>query len=522
MTIQSNMNKLSSDLKRLDNNGNYVVDDAQLMNYLQNPGMVPSYIVLAEVERRQGEQKQREMYKAMQEGAQPSVKDQAIASLGQRAPQVPAHLMSAAQPRQMSAQERAGTPGLPTLAAAGGYAPEFKEGGVVGYDQGGSVFDPDARPYTDRLLEEENSGFLNRLKQIRDFPLTRSIFGIDENNKQNALDAIDEANKEEMRLHSKPTDKQKSKIQQKKDLIEKIETQQEIDKAVAEQSEALLAEKDEDKNKTFEGATLDTGKFNTMPYDELMIENPVEYGKTLKEELRAELGDDDYKKLEKEQLGDLDKRIGGREGRKFGMAALFAGAKMMSSKDPFFAVGLGAGLEEGGKFLTQEQKEIDALKAQKLDIQTKLRMADRKEKEALNKFGAQSEQFARANNMKVSLEQQSNMLKQRELDIKEPYYKSQAGYLKTLSSQTGLAKEKLKYIETGMGGEGYLNMYNTLRSQDPSKLTDKQKRILEDLDKKYKMLEAEADAKFPSVGGNTQSTSALYGTYIPGTGFVKP
>ena len=519
MTIQSNMNKLSSDLKRLDNNGNYVVDDARLMNYLQNPGMVPSYIVLAEVERRQGEQKQREMYKAMQEGAQPSVKDQAIASLGQSAPQVPAHLMSAAQPRQMTAQERAGTPGLPTLATAGGYAPEFKEGGVVGYAVGdlvkrklfagrslGDIYADPEGMYADSYLQNLQEARLrkDRPPTSRDgTPYPSSLIG------EPTEEAVQAAGKERMEKKDfdipggyVPTE---SPTISEEELKEKIEAQQEKDKKAAE--DKLLSSKD----KTFEGAKLDTGKFNTMPYDELMIENPVEYGRTLKEELRAELGDDDYKKLEKEQLGDLEKRIGGREGRKLGMAALFAGAKMMSSKDPFFAQGLGAGLEEGGKFLTQEQKEIDALQAQKLDIQTKLRMADRKEKEVLNKFGAQSEQFARANNMKVALEQQSNMLKQREIEIKEPYYSGLGQAYRGMTAETSLADKKFKAL-TELVPSRDLVTFDKLRRkiQRGDKLEGKEKKVYEDIKASIEYAESVVDRAYPA--GKTTVSPSQYST----------
>jgi hypothetical protein len=505
--------RFSSQLRARSDSGDYVVNDAQLTNYLQNPGTIPSFMVLAEIERRQAEKVRKEQMQAQPQ--QPTVKDQAIMALGQQMPQG-----MAMPPEQvaMTPEQRAGS-GIAALNPP----VQMAEGGVVGYRAGdyvskklfggrslGDMYTDPEGMYRDSDLANLQESRLKKIQSLRDtkgaiFPSSLigepdSITGKEVVAKERLQALEDEG------LVTIPGGYVPEGSPFKTDeevLMDKIEAQEKADKKAAE--DKLLS----DKNKTFEGAKLSTGKFNTMPYDELMIENPEEYGRTLKEELRAELGEDDYKKLEKEQLGDLEKRIGGREGKKFGMAALFAGAKMMSSKDPFFAQGLGAGLEEGAKFLTQEQKEIEALKSQKLDIQTKLRIADRKEKEALNKFGAQSEQFARANNMKVSLEQQSNMLKQEELDIKRPYYESQSSYLKSLSAQTGLAKEKEKYISDRFpAGTVGLQALGTLREKKrDGSIGDKALKRLNELESQYKALEAEANAKFPSVGGNSSATS---------------
>ena len=499
--------RFSSQLRARSDTGDYVVNDAQLTNYLQNPGTIPSFMVLAEIERRQAENTRREQMRAQPQ--QPTVKDQAIAALGQPMPQGMA----------MPAEQAAMTPEQRASSGIAALNPpvEMAEGGVVGYAvgdlvkrklfSGRSLGDMYADPegmYADSYLENLQDARLRKQRPptSRDgTPYPSSLIG------EPTEEAVQAAGKERMEKKEfdvpggyVPTE---SNIKSEEQLKEEIEAQQKADKKAAE--DKLLSSKD----KTFEGAKLDTGKFNTMPYDELMIENPEEYGRTLKEELRAELGEDDYKKLEKEQLGDLDKRIGGREGKKWSIAAIIAGAKMLSSKDPFFSVGLGAGLEAGAGFLTQEQREIEQLKSQKLDIQTKLRIADRKEKEALNKFGAQSAQFARANNMKVALEQQSNMLKQEELDIKRPYYESQSGYLKSLSAQTGLADKKAEYIAKRMQGDyGGYQMYNQLRTADPNKLSDRQKKVLDKLERQYQRLKKEADEIYPNVGGSSGSSYA--------------
>jgi len=506
--------RFSSQLRARNASGDYVVNNAQLTNYLQNPGTIPSFMVLAEIERRQAENIRREQAQAQPQ--QPTVKDQAIMALGQQVPQG-----MAMPPEQvaMAPEQRAGS-GIAALNPP----VEMAEGGIVGYSVGdlvkrklfagrslGDMYADPEGMYADSYLQNLQEARLrkDRPPTSRDgTPYPSSLIG------EPTEEAVLAAGKE--RMEKKDFDipggyvPKESNLKSEEQIKEEIEAQQEKDKKAAQ--DKLLSDKD----KTFEGARLDTGKFNTMPYDELMIENPVEYGRTLKEELKAELGEDDFKKLEKEQLGDLEKRIAGREGKKLGMAALFAGAKMMSSKDPFFAQGLGAGLEEGAKFLTQEQKEIEQLKAQRLDTQTKLRIADRQEKAALNKFGAQSEQFARANNMKVSLEQQSNMLKQREIDIKEPYYSGLGQAYKGMSAETSLADKKFKAL-TEIVPARDLVAYNRLKQKIArgEKLEGKEKKVYEDTKATIEYAESLIERAYPAGKTTVSPSQTMRGSGLP-------
>jgi len=516
MMIKDDVAGLAKKLKAIGNNNEYLVSDAQLAMYLERPGEYPSYLVLTEIDRRQGEKVKREQAQAQPQ--QPSIKDQAIAALGQQMPQ---GMAMPAQQVAMTPEQRASS-GIAQL--AGGGIVGLKDGGIVGYAVGdlvkrklfsgrslGDIFADPEGMYADSYLENLQEARLrkDRPPTSRDgTPYPSSLIG------EPTEESVLAAGKERMEKKDfdipggyVPTE---SPTISEEELKEKIEAKQEQDKKAAE--DKLLSSKD----KTFEGAKLDTGKFNTMPYDELMIENPEEYGRTLKEELRAELGEDDYKKLEKEQLGDLDKRISGRDSKKWSMAAIIAGAKAMQSKDPFFSVGLGAGLEAGAGFLTQEQKEIDVLKAQKLDIQTKLRMADRKEKEVLNKYGAQSEQFARANNMKVSLQQQSDILKQREIDIKEPYYSGLGQAYKGMSAETSLADKKFKAL-TEIIPPRDLVYYNKLKQKIArgEKLEGKEKKVYEDTKDTLAYANEIIEQMYPAGKTTTSPSQTMRGSGLP-------
>ena len=56
--------RFASHLRARDANGNYITSDEKLLNYLQDPGTIPSILVLGEVERRQVENKQRQQMEA--------------------------------------------------------------------------------------------------------------------------------------------------------------------------------------------------------------------------------------------------------------------------------------------------------------------------------------------------------------------------------------------------------------------------------------------------------------------------
>ena len=50
-------------------------------------------------------------------------------------------------------------------------------------------------------------------------------------------------------------------------------------------------------------------------------------------------------------------------------------------------------------------------------------------------------------------------------------------------------------------------MYNDLRTTDPNKLSDRQKKLLDKLERQYQRLKKEADELYPNVGGNSSATS---------------
>jgi len=131
MMIKDDIAGLAKKLKAIGNNNQYLVSDAQLAMYLERPGDYPSYLVLTEIDRRQGEKVKREQAQAQPQ--QPSIKDQAIMALGQQMPQ---GMVMPPEQVAMTPEQRASS-GIAQLAGGGVVA--LKDGGIVGYRAGDYV-----------------------------------------------------------------------------------------------------------------------------------------------------------------------------------------------------------------------------------------------------------------------------------------------------------------------------------------------------------------------------------------------
>lgn len=507
--MSPNVYELSSQLKARDPNGNYVVDNAKLTNYLQNPGEIPapSYLILSEIERRQAEDKQREMYRAMQQGAQPSIKDQAIAA-NQPAPVVPPHLMAAANPAPMSPEERASS-GIAQLAGGGVVA--LKEGGITGYAVGDLVKRNLFGGFSlgDMYAEPEGSNYrfnekiralkeLEELKKIRNDDTTfPSILQTDPRTAA-AIEArikqleVKEAGPGGYDPVARTVEEQKMKKGLEDSLAYETEAQK-LDKTIGDTSKKTsLADQEEDalrkaeKDRISELTKLEADrKAIDEDYKNMML--PEDYADQRVNALKDRMGEDVYSKLAQEEKDYLAKEIGGREKEMFGMAALRAGAKMLQSDSPYFAKGLGAGLEEGVGFLATEKRDLDKLKRDSRAIDRDLAKAQRTEDLTISKYGEESEQARLANNRTVGLQQKKDALTARQLEIEADYKNRvgkyyEAGARGMTNAETTRGQKLLEAVPKIMGENNY-NKLTLLEAEvskydltDPNKLSKEQAR----------------------------------------------
>ena len=198
------------------------------------------------------------------------------------------------------------------------------------------------------------------------------------------------------------------------------------------------------------------------------------------ERFKAMLGEDEVTKEARERLAKREDRIKEREGALTGESLIAAGAKMAQSKDPFFSVGLGAGLEEGINRYTEGKREINKLKDASDQLSMDINKVKRAEETAAAKFGLESEERRRATNEKNRLEKDKTKIDtykfgiqtkiaEKELEAKEKYYNSLTGAAKARYAET-IRKAQLSAAES----EDYRNDRSKLlqkyggRTNDPS------------------------------------------------------
>jgi hypothetical protein len=462
--------KISNHLRARDAQGNYVTDDSKLLNYLKDPGVVPSVMVLGEIERRQVEAKQSQAAQA--QTPQGTVKDQMLAAasqptgingLGVAMPPGAENMPNPETP-QMSPEERAGT-GIAVMARNGGYIPKLAGGGIVAFaGNDGSLVgstDPSARPFT----EGQNVGLANvdgyteaeiRANKARVAlglpPLPPMVgprkpkpkFG------EGALRALNLANQEDTALSEEELFKQE---------VDAIKAAREESKPKQTEPTPLTEQKPETQNivepssENFTGAKMNTGSLDTSIYDQLAIEDPAEFAAERLRARKEALGEDPYKDILKTEKAEAEKDIAKADKDVLSNALLSTGLGMLQrggkGEDIFTA--LGGAAQDPLKQAALDKKEVRAMKKELRSFEKEIKLAERKEKEAAYEFGVNSEQYARANNMKVKLQQQQDNLKTQEMEMERPLKKAQAeyysGYGQYLKTQ-GFDRDTVSKIES--------------------------------------------------------------------------
>lgn len=452
--------RFASHLRARDANGNYITSDEKLLNYLQDPGTIPSILVLGEVERRQVENKQRQQMEAQAAGPMPTVKDQAmmqqanaqnmmtggIDNLGAQRPDT----ANVPQPTQMTAQQKANTPGLPVLAKAGGYVPEFKEGGVVGYQLGGNVNIPDFN--RQNVLNYPGFPPYYPESERRSLSDQFTFPGMD----KNQMDLF----KEKARLEDKIRKRENvtfDDVQNLKEItsiVEKggkggYEPGDAVDKTPTTlptlQEDLPIGEtttnkaKLQDQESVFEGARLDTGKRDTSKFDELMMEDPDVYRERMQRERREAVGESPFGKAIEEEAARSKKDQGRQKTRLTGEFLMYLG-DAVGKQIPGQALDLQPAIKNLEK---NNQALLDMVKDDR-KYMTELQKLDYADKKAEFDYGVNSEERARINNQKVGLEAIKNQVEYDKManDLKKAKISATA-YGRYLAASLG--RDKLGY-----------------------------------------------------------------------------
>jgi hypothetical protein len=372
-----------------------VPDDA-LIGYVQNPqGQVPSYLALSELQRRKDTRA-----KYQQEQAPES---SVAEDLGQEATQNQGGLaMLAGQPQQDMAEQ--GVAGLDT----GDMYQEdsFAGGGIVAFEQGGKVYPSYEGPATSAIgrgldyITGGLKGYVNKKSQLMD--IQRQI----ESLQPNLFESLTP-----------------SELSTRKSQIAELKAQQD---AIRNPSSGYVYKPDEKAvdptMKSFveqEAMRIKEGKGKGLNFlteeekaqmlkDQAAKNKPADTKGNAPAQQPAE-SDEDYLRrrmaLYKEFMGPnedrtklqakidaMEKRAARQEEMAPWMALTEAGFKTMAGTSPFALANIGAGAEAGVKSYGAAQDKMAALEEKRYALMNEAAKADRAEKQAIAKFGFESEE----------------------------------------------------------------------------------------------------------------------------------
>ena len=373
----------------------------------------------------------------------------------------------------MTAQDRANTPGLPVLAKAGGYVPEFKEGGVVGFagNEGSYVSpllmsDPNARPYTggrsrfrrfidqyfptqgmqgDKTREErqvELSNYMTQLDKEYGDRIVRNPFR--NLSEQELLEQDMLRQEKEQKLREKQIELGLAKDEVGRDGGGfDPETQDDSQKTL--QQNLPIGEttankpKLQDQESPFEGVKLDTGKRDTSKFDELLMEDPDVYRARMEREREEAIGESPFGKAIEEEAARSKKDQGRQKTRLTGEFLMYLG-DAVGKQIPGQALDLQPAIKNLEK---NNQALLDMVKDDR-KYMTELQKLDYADKKAEFDYGVNSEERARINNQKVGLEAIKTQVEYDKManDLKKAKISASA-YGKYLTASLG--RDKLGY-----------------------------------------------------------------------------
>jgi hypothetical protein len=512
-----------------------VPDDA-LINYVQNPqGEVPSYLALSELQRRKDT---RAKYQAEQAPETSVAED-----LGQEAmPDQGGLAMLAGQPQM----EDQGVAGLDTGdmyqedSFAGGGIVAFEEGGEARYNAAvnarttptpryaGLGFVAPAVMATGRAAAKYGGKGLKYLKDkalvgkpavtgptmnLPTGPVTPVLeaatkgflktpgFYLDTAVIGGVLYGIDEyGNKERI------TEDEASKIAMQKLEAENLKSMQDHTKT-REAREALQKEEAKIlKDQTAKG----TGAKAETTQTQQTAESDEDYLRRRMALFKEAMGPNEDRTKLQEKIDKMEKRAARQEELAPYMALTEAGFKTMAGTSPFALANLGAGAQAGLQSYGAAQDKMAALEEKRYALINEAAKADRAEKQAIVKFGFDSEEAKANRDQKERLTQEELKVRREANEINRTRFSNEANYLKMAGFGQRNQAAIDKYVKDNMGND--LIILNQLRKVDPAKLDDKKKALLKSYAEKEARIQQEAMQKFDVNNLVNRARPGLAGT----------
>lgn len=373
-----NLVKLENDLKN--------APDQALVGYVQNPtGQVPTYLALAELERRK---RMRQSAMASQGGEQPSVAEQ---------------LVSEAQPQM------AGVASLPVENV--GNEEAYAAGGIVAFEDGGSVQGYAAGDVVRlspeefaRLSPEEQNAYLARQAQQNQAAMSGTgLFSLPRTTPAPAQ-AI-EPSLAPMRITNLG---QYALAPQYKNVSPEV-----VNKTVEQRKQAQPTDvpapkqrQRDDVNAPPPPATAGITSLYQAPANPWADYTP-EAATTAEAEMarmQGVLGVDPFRAKSQERLAAMEARAAQEEKVAPWMALAEAGFAMAGGDSPYALQNIGRGAQKGVESLAKAKERAAAAEEKRFGIESELARAQRAEQVAIAKYGFDSEQADKQRKQREELE----------------------------------------------------------------------------------------------------------------------
>jgi hypothetical protein len=176
------------------------------------------------------------------------------------------------------------------------------------------------------------------------------------------------------------------------------------------------------------------------------------------------------------------------------MALTEAGFKTMAGTSPFALANLGAGAQAGLQSYGAAQDKMAALEEKRYALMNEAAKADRAEKQAIAKFGFDSEEAKMNRDQKERLGQAELEVRREANAINRTRFSNEANYLKMAGFGQRNQAAIDKYVKDKMGAKAI--QLDAFRQMDPAKLSEKNKTVLKNLLNEEARIQQEAIQKY--------------------------
>jgi len=494
-----------------------VPDDA-LIGYVQNPqGEVPSYLALSELQRRKDTRAKYQAEQAPESSVAEDLEQETMSDQGGLA-------MLAGQPQI----EDQGVAGLDT----GDMYQEdsFAGGGIVAFAPGGPVY-----PNYYGENEEEVTSPLGRLINYLDVSgkVKKSDFGKRREERKKLDEQIQETVPtliggkrgffdQETKAQQREYDQRRRELKAQKEKSPFFAPEPggyiygDKEKAVDPTMSSYITQ-DIRNQKVDKGTTKDTTKTQPTQTQASQTQASQQTAETDEDYLRRRMAlykefmgpNEDRTKLQ-EKIDKMEKRAARQEELAPYMALTEAGFKTMAGTSPFALTNFGAGAQAGLQSYGAAQDKMAALEEKRYTLMNEAAKADRAEKQAIAKFGFDSEEAKMNRDQKERLGQEELKVRREANEINRTRFSNEANYLKMAGFGQRNQAAIEKYVKDKMGTDSIV--LENLRKLDPAKLDDKKKALLKSFTEKEARIQQEAMQKYDVNNLVNRARPGLAGT----------